>query len=116
MKVKKFCILLLLTSLVSSGCALKFGYPVDGEDWYFIRAKFSAEGQTEKGAYEITEISVNGIKARDFLVYQDRKEVFDKKINSDSPFDIKIRYGWEGDKDYEIKAALKNPETGKTSL
>jgi hypothetical protein len=114
MKVKKFCILFLFTSLVSSGCAFKFGYPVDGEDWYYIRAKFSAEGQTEKGAYEITEVSVNGIKARDFLVYQDRKEVFDKKINSDSPFDIKFRYGWEGDKDYEIKAVLKNPETGKS--
>lgn len=114
MKAKKFWILLWLTLLISSGCALRFGYPVDGEDWYFIRAKFSAEGQTEEGTCEITEVSVNNIKARDFLVYQDRKEVFDKKISTDSPFDIKIRYGWEGDKDYEIKVALKNPETGKS--
>jgi len=114
MKVKKFCILLLFASLVTSGCAYKFGYPVDGENWYYILTKFSVEDQTEKGRYEITEISVNGIKARDFLVYQDRKEVFDSKINTDSPFEVKIRYGWEGDKDYEIQAALKNPETGKS--
>ncbi len=114
MKVKKFCILLLFASLVTSGCAHKFGYPVDGEDWYYILTKFSAEGQTEKGRCEITEISVNGIKARDFLVYQDGKEIFDKKIDTDSPFEVKIRHGWEGDKDYEIQAALKNPETGKS--
>ncbi len=114
MKVKKLCILFLFTSLVTSGCAHKFGYPVDGENWYSIQTKFSAEGQTEEGTCEITEVSVNGIKARDFLVYQETKEVFDKKIHTDSPFEVKIRYGWEGDKDYEIKVALKNPETGKS--
>ena len=63
MKVKKICILLWLVLLVSSGCALRFGYPVDGEDWYFIRAKFSPESQTEEGTCEITEVSVNDIKA-----------------------------------------------------
>ncbi len=114
MKLKKFCILLLFATLVTSGCALKFGYPVDGEDWYFIQTKFSAEGQTEKGTCEIAEISVNDIKARDFLVYQDRKEAFDRMINTGSPFEVKIRFDWEGDKNYEIKVLLRNPETGKS--
>jgi len=116
-KVKKICVLLLFASLISASCAFRFGYPVEGEGWYYIRTSFPTKDQLEKGTWEIIEVSVNGMKARDFLLYQGKKEIFQKKIEAESPFEVKIRYSWEGDKEYEIQAKLRNTETEKlTSL
>jgi hypothetical protein len=112
--MKKLCILLLVSSLFIPCFAFEFGYPVGGEDWYYIKVIFSNKGELENGKWNITEVQVNGLKVRDFLAYQLKKEVLDKKIDGGLPFEIKARSSWEGDKEYEIKAELKNPEAGKS--
>jgi len=114
-KVKKLMIFLLSACLISASCASKFGYPVEGEGWYSIQAGFSTGDHLENGSWEITKVSVNGKRVRDFLLFKERKEAFDKIIVAPSSFRLKIRYGWEGDKEYDIKTELKNRETGKTA-
>jgi hypothetical protein len=96
------------------GLAHEFGYPQQGEGWYYVLASFSNNGQLEKGKWNVAEVRVNGERVRDFLVFQAKKEVFDKKIDSQSPFELKVRLSWEREKEYEIKAELQNEETGKS--
>jgi hypothetical protein len=114
-KVKKLIIFLFSASLISASCASKFGYPLEGEGWYSIQAGFSTGDHLENGSWEITRVLVNGKRIRDFLLFKGGKEVFDKKIMAPASFKLKIRYSWEGDTEYDIKAELKNTATGKTA-
>lgn len=113
MNSKKLFILLLFISFVLSSCTSRFGCPVEGEAWYYIKVKFTNMRELDNGIWDITEVRVSGSKVRDFLLYQTGKELYNKKINGESPFEIKVRYNWEGEKEYELKAELKNTETGK---
>jgi len=115
MKVTKFCIILGLASLLTVSCAQRFGYPVEGEGWYSIRTGFPTRDQLAPGTWEITGVSVNGTRAKDFLLYQGKKEVYDKKIEAGSSFEVKIRYSWERDTDYEVKVELQNTESGESA-
>ena len=117
MKVKHFCLILVLAIFLSSSCAQRFGYPVEGEAWYYIRTSIPTRSLLEKGIWEITEVRVNGTRTRDFRLYQKGEEVPHKKIEAGSSFEIKIRYSWKPETVYEVKVELQNAESGKpTSL
>lgn len=113
--MKKIFILLMLISIIIPGLASEFGYPLQGEGWYYIIVSFSNKGELEKGKYNLTQVTVNGERVRDFLVFQKNKEIFDKWIDSQSPFEVKVRFSWEREKEYEIKAELQNDETQKSA-
>ncbi len=115
MTMKKLHILLLLGLLAVPSFALEFGYPLAGEGWYSIKFAFSSTDDLKSGKWTVTEVFVNGLKIRDFAVFQAKKEVFDNAVEGQKPFELKARFNWEGNKDYEIKAALKNDETGKSA-
>jgi len=116
MKPKTFLIFLFIILFVSSAYTQEFGYPVEGEAWYYIKVKFSNKSKLQEGTWTIIEVNVNGHNVRDFSLYQNKNEIFDKKINGKSPFDLKTRYSWQGEKEYEIKARLENTETGKSII
>ena len=115
MKTTKFCIILGLASLLAFSCAQRFGHPVEGEGWYSIRTDFPTRDQLGEGVWEITGVSVNGTRAKDFLLYQAKKEVYDKKIEAGSSFEVKIRYSWERDTDYKVKVELRNTKSGESA-
>lgn len=116
MKPKTFLIFLFIILFVSSAYTQEFGYPVEGEAWYYIKVKFSNKSKLQEGTWTIIEVNVNEHNVRDFSLYQNKNEIFDKKINGKSPFDLKARYSWQGEKEYEIKARFENIETGKSII
>ncbi|MEW5902360.1 MAG: hypothetical protein AB1715_12920, partial [Acidobacteriota bacterium] len=105
---------LLAACLVGHALASEFGYPADGEAWYFIKVSFSDRDALPKGSWRVRRAAVNGVRARDFLLFQDGQEALGKEIKGGLPFEIKIRHGWEANKVYEIEVELENPKTKKT--
>ena len=56
----------------------QFGYPVAGEPWYFVRFPLTVTPVPqglEDAAWSIDRVEVDGARVRDFLVYQDGREI-----------------------------------------
>ncbi|MFC2158795.1 hypothetical protein ACFLT9_13260 [Acidobacteriota bacterium] len=104
------CFLLLSASIL----AKDFGYPVDGEPWYFIQAQQINDQSLEGAFWSLKEVSVNDLEVRDFLIFQKGREIFDNSLDGDKSFDLKIRFNWEGDETYNIKLLMEDMESGKT--
>jgi len=113
MKRTIFPILAMLICLVSLTRAVEFGYPVEGEPWYFIKAAFSDKAALSKGSWKVSQLIVNGTRTRDFLLYQGGEEVLGKDIQGQQPFEVKARFAWQGNQAYEIQALLENAKTKK---
>ncbi|MGB7294093.1 MAG: hypothetical protein WBC70_00755 [Candidatus Aminicenantales bacterium] len=114
MKAKACFFLLLSLGALSVASAAEFGYPVEGEPWYFIKTPFADLSLLTKGTWKVTRISVNGARCRDFILFQEGEEVMDNDLRGGQPFEAKIRYGWQGNQSYKIEALLENPKTKKT--
>jgi hypothetical protein len=115
MKKTIFLVMVFIMSLAGLVRAAEFGYPVDGEPWYFIRASFSEAAQLSKGAWRVSRIAVNGIRVRDFLLYQGGREVLGKDIQGQQPFEVKARFSWQGNQSYEVQIQLENAKTRKSA-
>jgi hypothetical protein len=111
MKPKISILLLLVCLLCSYVSAQEFGYPAQGEGWYYIEVMILNTSETKNQTWKITKVLVNDIQVRDFLVYQLDREIYDKKIHGDWPFDLKIRHNWVGEKEYKIQVELMNTES-----
>src|SRR4030042_3949005 len=99
MKRTIFPILTMMICLVSLTQATEFGYPVEGEPWYFIRAAFADAASLSKESWKVSQIIVNGIRSRDFLLYQGSEEVLGNSIQGQQPFEVKVRFSWKGNQD-----------------
>jgi hypothetical protein len=113
MKRTIFPILTTMICLVSLTQAAEFGYPVDGEPWYFIKATFSDTVSLSKGTWRVSQIGINGTRSRDFLLYHGGEELLGKDIQGRQPFEIKVRFAWQGNQAYEIQVLLENAKTKK---
>ncbi len=111
MKSKIFLLTLLAFLTVSFVSAQEFGYPVEGEGWYYIKVMVPNTSETKDLALEIAEVTIDDIRIRDFLVFQSGREMYDKKIDGDLPFDLKMRFNWVGKRDYKILVRLLDSET-----
>ena len=107
-------ILLFLGVFVRAAQGFEFGFPVNGEAWYYIKAAFPSDPPIGQGAWSILRVTVNGTRARDFLIFQNVKEMNSSEISGDLPFELKIRWSWQAKTSYEIKADLENIKTKKT--
>jgi hypothetical protein len=115
MKRSVLVALFLATSLVSLSMAAEFGYPVNGEPWYFLKANFADTSALGKGLWKITRVQANGTRIRDFTLFQNGEETLSKNINGELPFDLKARLGWQAGKKYDFVVQLENMETKKTA-
>lgn len=113
MKSKLMFILFLFFISLSPLHAQTFGYPVDGEPWYYVEVTFFEKEKLVDKDWIITSIFADNRNMRDFFLFQEGREIYDHKINSALPFMLKIRLDWEGNKEYTLKASLKNPESGQ---
>ncbi|MFZ2054286.1 MAG: hypothetical protein WAU81_08825 [Candidatus Aminicenantales bacterium] len=115
MKAKVCLFLLLSLCVLRPASTAEFGYPVGGEPWYFIKAAFTDTAALSKGTWKVTRITVNGIRGRDFLLFQGGEDVPGNSIQGQQPFEAKVRFPWQGKQSYEIEMLLENPKTKKTA-
>lgn len=92
-----------------------FGYPVSGEPWYFIRAGFTDVASLSKGTWRVSQVEINGTRIRDFLLFQGGDEVLSRNVRGQEPFELKARFPWQGNKDYEVHTVLENAKSKKTA-
>lgn len=96
--------------------AAEFGYPVAGEPWYFIRADLSDAASLPRGAWRVDWVTINGLRTRDFLLFQGGQEVLGKEIQGGQAFAIKARFAWQADQAYELNVQLENQKSKKTAV
>ena len=114
---KNLIVLLLLAGIwLLPAAAAEFGYPVDGEPWYFIKVTFGDPVSLSKGAWRVTRITVNAVRTRDFLLYQANQEVLGKDIQGGQPFEVKARFSWQPNQAYEVSVQLENLKNRKAAL
>ena len=111
MKPKLIFALLLFCLIVTDAGAQEFGYPADGEGWYYIKTYCANTSQTRERTWKINHVMVNDARARDFLVYQNGEEALGKEIDGNFPFELKTRYNWTGEEEYRLQIDLVNRET-----
>jgi len=114
MKKKILFVSLLLLGLFGFASAAEFGYPVEGEPWYFIRVSFADASSLSRGIWRVSRVTVNSLRSRDFVLFQDGEELPGKEIQAGRPFEIKMRYPWRGKEAYEIQVELEQEKTRKS--
>ena len=115
MKKEVALVFLLAISIAGFAAAAEFGYPVDGEPWYFIKASFADPAALSKGIWRVARVTVNGARARDFLLIQEGKEVLGKDIQGELPFEIKVRHSWSGSQSYDLQLQMENAKSKKSA-
>lgn len=113
MRTKVMAILFLSCLVAGTAPAQEFGYPSEGEPWYFINIIHTKTSETRGQTWKIDRVAVNGNRVRDFLVYQNTKEAFGKTIDGNLPFELKVRINWTGQSEYGFKIDLSDTETEK---
>ena len=106
----------LMMSFSGLARAAEFGYPVEGEPWYFIKATFSDTPSLSKGAWRVSQVIVNGLRVRDFFLYQGGQEVLGKDIQGQQPFEVKARFSWQATQAYDIQVQFENLKSKKTAI
>lgn len=111
MKPKLIFAFFLCCFVAQSVGAQEFGYPSEGEAWYFIKVTHTKTSITRNQTWKINRVTVNGSRARDFVVYQNNAEVIEKTIDGSLPFELKTRHNWIGKAEYSFQIDLLNIET-----
>jgi hypothetical protein len=81
MRTNRFLFLLIIAFVSCSVHAQESGYPVEGENWYFLKMTFKNPISTKESTWKMDSVSVNGTEARDFLLFQNEREVFSNEID-----------------------------------
>jgi hypothetical protein len=90
----------------------RFGYPVDGEAWYSIRAAFAPPANASGTVTRVTRVEVNKARCRDFILFQEGKELNANEIKMDRPFEIKARFVWLPKTKYTVDLVLEDIKSG----
>jgi len=111
---------MVLAALSSAAAAVAaeprgpFGYPLDGEPWYSVRAAFTPAAASGGVVCRVARVEVNKARCRDFVLYQGGKELNANGIRMDRPFEIKVRCGWLAKTAYTVGIVLEDVKSGKT--
>jgi hypothetical protein len=97
----------------------EFGYPIAGEPWYYVKGRLElAElpaGVEEAAAWSVDKVVVDGTRVRDFLVYQDGREVDRhgvKAAGGKVALGVKARHVWTPGAESEMTVDLVEPASG----
>ena len=100
----------------------QFGYPVAGEPWYFVRFPLTVTPVPqglEDAAWSIDRVEVDGARVRDFLVYQEGREIDKLAIKAKGgriALEVKARYAWHPTAATEMKVQLIEPKSGDIQM
>ncbi len=102
-----------------SPAGTEFGYPVAGEPWYYVKGTLElAElpaGVEAAAAWSVDKVVVDGTRVRDFLVYQDGREVDRhglKAAGGKVALGVKARHVWTPGAESEMTVDLVEPASG----
>ncbi|MFQ6037101.1 MAG: hypothetical protein ACE5LV_00635 [Candidatus Aminicenantales bacterium] len=110
MRAKALFSVLLIGLFSVPALSQEFGYPSDGEAWYFIKVQMKETSATRGQNWKVNSVRVNGVRVRDFCVFQRGREIDDGFIDGNRPFELKARYNWRADTDYAFRVELLNEE------
>ena len=80
MRRKPCLVLLAVLGCACLGQAQEFGYPVEGEPWYYVKTSISPGQGPGEGTWQVVRVRIDGEEKRDFVVFQNKKEIFDRII------------------------------------
>jgi hypothetical protein len=107
-------VLLAVLGCFGLGQAQEFGYPIEGEPWYFVKTAVSPKQGPGEGAWQVVNVRIDGERMRDFIVIQNRKEIFDRIIEGKRAFQLKIRHAWQSEAEYGISVELQHTQSERT--
>ena len=96
----------------------EFGYPIAGEPWYYVKGALEAPSVPaglEGEAWSVDRVAVDGTRVRDFLVYQDGREVDKLAIKAKGGrigLEVKARHIWRPEAETVLKVELIEPKSG----
>ncbi len=97
----------------------EFGYPVEGEPWYFVKCGFVVPNvPADLGAefWSVERVEVDGVRSRDFLVFQGGREIDRnalKAVGGAIALDVKVRANWRPQRDTPVRIELVEAKSGK---
>jgi hypothetical protein len=98
----------------------EFGYPVAGEPWYFVKCALVAAdvpAGLEGAAWGVGRVDVDGLRVRDYLVFQAGRAVDKNGLRPDGgrvAFDVKARWTWTPGTKAGMRVELVEPKSGRT--
>ncbi len=96
-----------------------FGYPVAGEPWYFVKCALvqpAVPAGVDGTAWSVDRVEVDGIRARDFLVFQGGREIDRHGVKSEAgklEFEVKARHVWQPGAATKMTVDLVEPKSGE---
>jgi hypothetical protein len=102
--------------------AVEFGYPVAGEPWYYVKGTLETPALpagTEGAAWSVDRVTVDGTRCRDFLVYQDGRDVDKlgiKAAGGKIALAVKARCVWRPEAETSMKVELVEPKSGDIQI
>lgn len=96
----------------------EFGYPIAGEPWYYVKGALEAPSVPaglDGEAWSVDRVAVDGTRVRDFLVYQDGREVDKLAIKAKGgriALEVKARHIWRPEAETVLKVELVEPRSG----
>ena len=106
-------------SSADEGAATLFGYPVSGEPWYFVNfplATPDVPAGLEGAAWSVGRVDVDGVRVRDFLVYQGGREIDKNGLKAGGgkiEFAVKARFAWRPKARTKMEVELVEPKSGR---
>jgi hypothetical protein len=100
----------------------RFGYPVAGEPWYFVRFPLNVESvppELADAAWSVDRVEVDGTRVRDFLVYQGGREVDKLTVKAEGgkiALEVKARHVWRPEAATEMRVQLVEPKSGDIQM
>lgn len=94
--------------------AQHFGYPIEGEPWYYIQINLEIPKEQGEGPWKINQVLVGEKQIKDYLLFQNGIEIYDNVIPKKQEFTIKLRHAWEGMKKYTLRIYLESQNVEKS--
>jgi hypothetical protein len=97
---------------------MAFGYPVDGEPWYYVDGAVEASplpAGLDGAAWSVDRVVVDGSPARDFRAYQSGQEIDKLAVKArDGKISLRVRarYVWRPGATSEMTVDLVEPKSG----
>ncbi|MBP1660194.1 MAG: hypothetical protein H6P95_1386, partial [Candidatus Aminicenantes bacterium] len=106
----------------AAAAAAEFGYPAAGEPWYYVKCALETPALPaglESEPWSVDRVTVDGTRCRDFLVYQDGREVDKlgvKAAGGRIALAVKARYMWRPEAETSMKVELVEPKSGDIQI
>jgi hypothetical protein len=105
-----------------AAAAVRFGYPVEGEPWYHVAGTLvvpEVPAGLEKEAWSVDRVLVDGVRVRDFQVFQDGREIDRHGVRpagGQIAFEVKARAVWRPGFEASLRVDLVEPKSGELKL